>query len=64
MRIENRWTFTGIFGVATAQLCPLSVLLAGGFCGAFGELIFTQTRDGPLELPALALTFRQINLCA
>ena len=23
--IENRWTFTGIFGVATAQLCPLSV---------------------------------------
>ena len=28
--IENRCTFTGIFGVATAQLCPLSVLLAGG----------------------------------
>ena len=28
--IENRWTFTCIFGVATAQLCPLSVLLAGG----------------------------------
>ena len=20
--IENRWTFTGVFGVATAQLCP------------------------------------------
>ena len=30
MCIENRWTFIRIFGVATAQLCPLSVQLAGG----------------------------------
>ena len=28
--IENRWTYTRIFGVATVHLCPLSVLLAGG----------------------------------
>ena len=28
--IENRWTFTGIFGVATAHLRPLSVLIAPG----------------------------------
>ena len=34
------------------------------FVVLFGELIFTQTREGPLELPALAFTFRQINLCA
>ena len=30
----------------------------------FGELIFTHTSEDPFELPALALTFRQINLCA
>ena len=30
MGIENRWTFKGVFGVATAQLCPRPVLLATG----------------------------------
>ena len=30
MCIENRWTFTGMFGVATAHLRPLPVQLAGG----------------------------------
>ena len=28
--IENRWTFTGVFGVATAHLCPRVVQLAEG----------------------------------
>ena len=30
MCIENRWTFTRVFGLATAQLCLRPVQLAGG----------------------------------